>query len=85
MNSRPLRKSRSRVVDERVVALLGSIGIRTSPAQFWFQRQIGVSSAQSSPELVRARYATEGGAGGKGGGPTAVRGNFLGPSGRPRR
>jgi uncharacterized protein YfaS (alpha-2-macroglobulin family) len=77
-NGRPLPAEVSiAVVDERVVALLGSID-KNILGQFWFQRQIGVSSAQSLTELVRKRfYATEGGAGGKGSGPTAVRGNFL--------
>lgn len=78
VNGRPLPAEVSiAVVDERVVALLGSID-KNILGQFWFKRQIGVSSAQSLTELVRKRfYATEGGAGGKGSGPTAVRGNFL--------
>ncbi len=67
------------VVDERVVALLGPID-KNILGRFWFQRTIGVSTAQSLTQLVKKVYfATEGGSGGKGdsGQPATVRGNFL--------
>ena len=70
------------VVDERVIALLGSID-KNILGRFWFPRRIGVTTAQSLTMLVKkVFFATEGGAGagdGKGGSeavPT-VRGNFL--------
>ena len=67
------------VVDERVVALLGSVD-KNILGRFWFRRWIGVSTSQSLTQLVKKVYvATEGGSGGKGddGQPKAVRGNFL--------
>lgn len=68
------------VVDERVVALLGSID-KDILGKFWFERSIGVTTAQSLTQLVKkVFFATEGGAGdGKGGGGEKVipvRGNF---------
>ncbi len=66
------------VVDERVVALLGSID-KNILGKFWFPRMIGVSNAQSLSRLVKkVFFATEGGGGGKGddGGANPVRGNF---------
>ncbi len=66
------------VVDERVVALLGSID-KNILGKFWFPRTIGVQTAQTLTMLVKkVFYATEGGGGGKGdsGKVAAVRGNF---------
>lgn len=66
------------VVDERVVSLLGSID-KNILGKFWFDRNIGVRTAQTLTKLVKKIfYATEGGAGGKGddGSTSAVRGNF---------
>lgn len=64
-------------VDERVIALLGSID-KNVLGKFWFPRNIGVFTSQTLTQLVRkVFFATEGGAGGKGGGETpTVRGNF---------
>ena len=67
------------VVDERVVALLGSVD-KNILGKFWFQRSIGVNTAQTLTRLVKkVFFDTEGGAGGKGGdegGRPAIRGNF---------
>lgn len=66
------------VVDERVVALLGSVD-KNILGKFYFQRSIGVRTAQSLTKLVRkVFFATEGG-GGKGGDgeKPVVRTNFL--------
>lgn len=67
------------VVDERVIALLGSID-KNILGKFWFPRSIGVTTAQSLTMLVKKVFfsTTEGGAGGKGdnGVVPPVRGNF---------
>lgn len=65
------------VVDERVIALLGSIDKNILGA-FWFQRLVGVDTAQSLTMLVKKVYfATEGGGGkGAGGDVPPIRGNF---------
>ena len=67
------------VVDERVIALLGSVD-KNILGKFWFPRTIGVSTAQSLTMLVKKVFfsTTEGGAGGKGdnGVVPPVRGNF---------
>lgn len=65
------------VVDERVTALLGSID-KNILGRFWFDRTIGVKTAQTLTRLVKKIFfATEGG-GGKGAGDSspAIRGNF---------
>ncbi len=67
------------VVDERVVALLGTVD-RDILGRFWFPRQIGVATAQTITRLVKKLFVgTQGGGGGKGegGGGPAIRGNFL--------
>ncbi|MBI4280644.1 hypothetical protein HY628_00425 [Candidatus Uhrbacteria bacterium] len=67
------------VVDERVVALLGSID-KNMLGRFWFPRLIGVQTSQSLTRLVRKIFVeTEGGGGGKGDqeGVAPVRSNFL--------
>ena len=66
------------VVDERVIALLGSID-KNILGKFWFPRQIGVDTGQTLTMLVKKVFftQTEGGGGGKGGEETPpVRGNF---------
>ncbi|HWQ99782.1 MAG TPA: MG2 domain-containing protein [Candidatus Methylomirabilis sp.] len=66
------------VVDERVVALLGSID-KNILGRFWFPRTIGVQTAQTLTMLVKkVFFATEGGDGkGGNGNVPAVRGNFV--------
>lgn len=65
------------VVDERVIALLGTID-KNILGKFWFPRLIGVDTAQTLTLLVKKVYfATEGGGGkGDGGAVPPVRGNF---------
>lgn len=65
------------VVDERVIALLGTID-KNILGKFWFPRLIGVDTAQTLTMLVKKVYfATEGGSGkGDGGGVPPIRGNF---------
>jgi uncharacterized protein YfaS (alpha-2-macroglobulin family) len=64
------------VVDERIVALLGSID-KNILGRFWFPRTIGVFTSQTLTQLVKKIFVeTEGGGGKGGGGETTVRGNF---------
>lgn len=65
------------VVDERVIALLGTID-KNILGRFWFPRLVGVDTAQSLTMLVKKVYfATEGGGGkGDGGAVPPIRGNF---------
>ncbi|MFH0927887.1 MAG: Ig-like domain-containing protein, partial [bacterium] len=67
------------VVDERIVALMGTID-KNILGKFWFQRSIGVRTSQSLTMLVKkVFFSTEGGAGGKGdeNASSPLRGNFL--------
>lgn len=65
------------VVDERVVALLGSVD-KNILGRFWFSRMIGVTTGQTLTQIIKKFFvSTEGGGGGKGdGGAATVRGNF---------